>query len=87
MPEISRFFGITILMFFGDHDPPHFHVFYSGMEAKVSIKSREVIQGEISARALKLIKEWIELHEKELLDNFEKIKNRREDWKKIEPLT
>ena len=86
MPEISRFFGITILMFFGDNDPPHFHVTYSGQEAKIAIRTREVIEGAISARALRLIKEWIELHEQELLDNFEKIKNRREGWKKIEPL-
>lgn len=86
MPEISRFFGIVILMYYGDHDPPHFHVVYSGMKGKVAIKTGEVLEGEISKRALKLIQEWIELHRNELLDNFEKVKNRRDDWKKIEPL-
>ena len=86
MPEISRFYGIIILMFFGDHEPPHFHVRYSGYKAKVEIKTGEIMEGDLPRRALRLIQDWIEIHESELLDNFEKCRMRRDDWKSIEPL-
>jgi len=86
MPEISRFFGIVIVMIYGDHDPPHFHVRYSGYEAKIEIESGEIVKGELPRRALRLIQDWIELHKKELLDNFAEIKNNSNAWKEIEPL-
>jgi hypothetical protein len=38
MPEISRFFGIVIRMYFNDHVPPHFHAFYGDDEVEVGIK-------------------------------------------------
>jgi hypothetical protein len=39
MPEISRFFGITVRMYYNDHDPPHFHVGYSGQKALIVIET------------------------------------------------
>jgi hypothetical protein len=30
MPELSRFFGIIVMMFCNDHPPPHFRVRYAG---------------------------------------------------------
>lgn len=86
MPEISRFFGIIITMFYGDHDPPHFHVFYEGEKSKINILTGEVMEGNISRRALRLVQDWIELHNDELIDTFEKIKKQETNWKKIEPL-
>ena len=55
MPEISRFYGIIIRMFFLDHLPPHFHAEYAEYKAQVSIESGEVIKGELPRHALRLI--------------------------------
>jgi len=54
MPEISRFYGIVIRMYFDDHSPPHFHAFYAEYEAVISIESLAVLNGELSPRALGL---------------------------------
>jgi hypothetical protein len=50
MPEISRFFGISIKMFFGDHVPPHFHAEYGEFKAQINIKSRVIIAGALPPR-------------------------------------
>ena len=57
MPEISRFYGIVIQMYFGDHPPPHFHARYAGQTAKIDIDSLAVIDGRLPARALGLVME------------------------------
>jgi len=62
MPEISRFFGIVIQMYYGDHDPPHFHVRYSGQKALIAIETLEVLRGQLPPRALSLVREWAALH-------------------------
>ena len=70
MPEISRFFGIVIRIFFNDHDPPHFHAVYGGDEALIEIESLAVYRGELPQRALAMALEWAALHREEL----------RRDW-------
>ena len=50
MPEISRFFGIIIKMFFHDHEPPHFHVEYNEYRAIIDIKTFELTGGEIPSK-------------------------------------
>lgn len=72
MPEISRFYGIIIRMYFSDHNPPHFHAEYQGKQAEYNIKTLEIIAGKISKRANALILEWASLHRNELLENWEK---------------
>ena len=52
MPEICRFYGIVIKMFWGDHATEHFHVEYSGHQAVISIQTLAVLHGELPARAL-----------------------------------
>jgi len=52
MPEISRFFGISIKIFFGDHVPPHFHAEYGDFKAQVNIKSYNIIAGELASKNL-----------------------------------
>ncbi len=54
MPEISRFFGIVVKMFFADHDPPHFHATYNDYTAIIAIGSLSVIAGNLPPRALGL---------------------------------
>ncbi|MCU0247595.1 MAG: DUF4160 domain-containing protein [Bryobacter sp.] len=71
MPEISRFFGIVIQMYYDDHEPPHFHVRYSGQRAIVSIETLTILKGQLSPRALALVAEWAELHQKELMNDWE----------------
>lgn len=84
MPEISRFYGIIIKMFYNDHNPPHFHIEYQDYEAIVEIKTGEV-KGNMSRRALKLVYEWLDEHQDELLENWELSQNRI-PLKNIEPL-
>ena len=85
MPEISRFFGIVIKMFFEDHPVPHIHAEYSGDRAKFAIRTGEVIKGKLSTRAEKLVREWIELHQDELLENWQRSEN-MQALKRIQPL-
>ena len=71
MPEISRFFGIVIRMYFGDHLPPHFHARYGDYEAVVDIHTLVIFSGYMPPRALGMIVEWGAQHRKELLDLWE----------------
>lgn len=70
MPEISRFFGIVIQMYYNDHDPPHFHVRYSGQRALVAIEDLAILGGQLSPRALSLVREWAALHREELTEDW-----------------
>jgi hypothetical protein len=84
MPRISSFYGIVIEMYYGDHPPPHFHARYAGQAAKIEIATAEVISGGLSPRALRLVREWVELHRPELLANWELAANNHRPMK-IEP--
>jgi hypothetical protein len=70
MPEISRFLGIVIGMFYSEHGVPHFHAVYGEHEISVEVESG-TIHGEFPARALRLVLEWTNLHRQELLENWE----------------
>ncbi len=67
MPEISRFYGIIIKMFYADHRPPHFHAQYGEYEALVNIQTLGIVGGFLPPRAMGLVMEWTTLHQKELL--------------------
>jgi hypothetical protein len=71
MPEVSRFFGIIISMFFDEHNPPHFHARYESDRAAIEIRSLRVLEGKLSPRVLGLVVEWASQHQDELLDNWE----------------
>jgi len=71
MPELSRFLGIVILMYFDDHNPPHFHVRYNDFRAIISIKDLLLIEGELPPRVFGLVVEWAGSHRKELLENWD----------------
>lgn len=73
MPEISRFLGIVIRMYFFDHEPPHFHANYSGTEAQVRIEPIGLLGGDLPPRALALVVEWAKLHQAELLENWRRL--------------
>lgn len=84
MPEISRFLGIIIAMFYREHQPPHFHAVYGDFEITVEIQTG-IVTGRFPRRALAHVLEWGELHRPELLANWERAKERR-PLEKISPL-
>lgn len=84
MPEISRFLGIVIAMFYKDHAPPHFHAMYGDYEITVEIESG-VINGRFPKRALRHVIEWHELHKYELSENWQFVEEKK-PLKKIAPL-
>lgn len=71
MPEISLFGGIRITMYYDDHNPPRFHVEYAGHRALVDIQGGYVIGGALPGRQLKFVLAWAELHQDELMQNWE----------------
>ncbi|MCX6028648.1 MAG: DUF4160 domain-containing protein [Chloroflexi bacterium] len=85
MPEVSRFFGIVIRMYFDEHLPPHFHAIYGGHEVQVGIDPIEVLEGRLPHRAASMVIEWTALHQRELMNDWERM---RRDLAilKIEPL-
>ena len=70
MLTISIFYGIIIRMFFDEHAPPHFHAQYGEFKASIDIGSLRVINGKLPHRALELVLDWAELHQKDLLENW-----------------
>lgn len=84
MPEISRFYGIVIMMFYNDHNPPHFHVNYGEYKVLIGI-NEELVNGFMPKRALQLVFEWMDLHHEELMENWKRCQI-GEPPLKIEPL-
>jgi hypothetical protein len=85
MPEISRFLGIVITMYFNDHNPPHFHVRYENFRALIGIDPLELREGELPPRVLGLVIEWAEMHQAELKGNWTTLAEKG-IFSKIDPL-
>lgn len=75
MPEISRFYGIIIRMFYRDHAPPHFHAVYGDDELTVGIQPIAILEGSAPSRVRSMVTEWAALHQDELLANWERCRN------------
>ncbi|MDQ6477616.1 DUF4160 domain-containing protein [Dyadobacter sp. LHD-138] len=86
MPEISRFLGIIIRMFFDDHNPPRFHAEFQDFKAIIDIKTAELLEEDLPPKQLKLVQAWAIIHEKELLENFKNLGKELKSWNKIDPL-
>ena len=85
MPEVSRFFGIVIAMYYDDHPPPHFHAVDGSEKTQFRIDPPGLLKGYFSPRALALVMEWAWLHHGELLEAWEDREQGRRP-RKIEPL-
>lgn len=85
MPEISRFYGIVIRMFFDDHQPPHFHAEYGEYEALINIHTLAIFSGKLPPRALGLVMEWALMHQDELAAEWERARS-QQPLVKIDPL-
>ncbi len=85
MPEISRFYGIIIRMYFDDHDPPHFHAIYGDSEGQVGIDPIGPLSGNLPSRVVSMVLEWAALHQYELKANWQRLR-RAQPPQKILPL-
>ncbi|CAA7613348.1 DUF4160 domain-containing protein [Magnetospirillum sp. UT-4] len=85
MPEISRFLGMIISMYYDDHAPPHFHVRYGEREAVIRIEDLACTRGDLSPRAMGLVIEWAALHRNELMEDW-RLARQEKPLNKIAPL-
>ena len=69
MPILSKFYGITIRMYFqqSEHNPPHIHALYGDDIAAVEIQTGDILEGNLPPKALSMVREWTELHKDDLL--------------------
>lgn len=83
MPIISKFYGITIKMYFiqKDHNPPHIHAFYGEYVSVIDVNTLEEIEGNLPLKALKIVKEWIEINKNEILEIW-----KTQKFRKIKPI-
>ena len=68
MPEITRFYGLIVRMFYKEHNPSHIHVVYGEKSGVINIKTATMTDGDLPPKALLLVKEWVRVYEEELLD-------------------
>ena len=70
MPEISRFYGLVIKMFYRqrEHNPPHFHATYGDYVGVVDLETLEMQEGDLPPRAMAMLREWAAQHRDELMD-------------------
>jgi hypothetical protein len=73
MPEVRRFFGIVIRMYFDDHNLAHFHAFYGDDEALFGIEPIARLDGRLPSRATSMVLEWAALHQIELMQNWRRL--------------
>ena len=85
MPQISRFFGIIIMMYYDDHNPPHFHAQYGDFKAIIGINDFALLEGKLPAKTLGLVIEWAVLHQEELMKNWDLMREEKQ-MQKIAPL-
>jgi len=81
MPEVCRFLGIVISMYFNEHNPPHFHIRYEEHRAVMNIKTLNIEAGHLPAKVRGLVEEWAEINQDELLAMWE-----TKEFHKLEPL-
>ncbi|MBN8545586.1 MAG: DUF4160 domain-containing protein [Ignavibacteria bacterium] len=85
MPEISRFYGIIITMYYNDHNPPHFHARYGDDVVLISIEDLEIIEGNFPSRASNMVLEWAKKNKSKLQENWDNIRNEKPVFR-IDPL-
>jgi len=72
MPEITRFYGIVIKIFFTrEHNPPHFHAVYGEFVGMFDIQTLEMLEGDMPHKAQALIKEWGEQHKTDIMNMWD----------------
>ncbi len=77
MPEISRFLGIIIRMFYNEHNPPHFHAYYNDFQAEILIETLEIKKGKLPKKVYNLVVEWALDHREELINDWDLMRNEK----------
>jgi hypothetical protein len=85
VPEISRFFGIIIAMYYSEHNPPHFHARYGSDKVEIDIATLSILAGKLAPRAMGLVIEWASKHQSELMDDWN-LARAQAELRKIDPL-
>lgn len=85
MPVLAAFLGMIIRMYHEDHNPPHIHVQYGEFEAIAEIKSGSLLQGRLPPRVHKLLREWLKIRRRDLLNAWSDAQENRQ-LKRIKPL-
>ena len=83
MPEIARYYGIVIKMYFikGEHNPPHIHALYNECMGEIDIQTLEMIAGDLPKKALSMVKEWVKDNQDELIKMWNE-----QNFRKLPPL-
>lgn len=73
MPQLATFYGIVIYMYYKhrEHNPPHIHASYGEYNATLIIENGDILEGELPSRALRLVREWMEIHRAEITEMWE----------------
>ena len=85
MPEISRFYGMIVFINYDEHHPPHFHAKYGEQAASIRIAPVQLQEGHLPRQAWRLLREWAEQHQTELLEDWELTRNGHAPFK-IDPM-
>jgi hypothetical protein len=85
MPEISRFYGMVMAMYYNDHAPPHFHVRYGEQKAVIGIDPIALLEGNLSRRGKGLVIDWAQEHQAELMADWE-LARQQAPLNRIDPL-
>ncbi len=81
MPVISEFYGLSIRIYYKEHNPPHIHINYGEYSSIIRIDNLEILEGNLPNRAFKIAREWILIHQEELIEMWN-----TKDFKRIDPL-
>ncbi len=73
MPEICRFDGISVVIFWDDHNPPHFHADYAEYAIEIDIRTLDARQGRLPQRQRRRLLRWAREHQSELMDAWEAV--------------
>ena len=85
MPEISRFLGIVIAIYWKEHGEPHFHAKYGGYRSSIAISDLRILEGKLPPRVTGLVLEWASMHQDELLQDWKRAMD-NQPLKAIAPL-
>ena len=78
MPTIAYFLGISVAMYYRDHNPPHIHVLYQGYEALIAIEDARLLRGKLPPTAMLIVRRWVTLRREALLSNWMRARDHQE---------
>jgi hypothetical protein len=76
VPEVARFHGIIIRMYFDDRHHPHFHAYFADYAALFTIDPPGLYEGGMPRRQQHIILGWAEVHQEELMENWRRARER-----------